>query len=234
MANTSLSNDLLDVLRTNASARSFTSRPITDEQLFRILDTARFAPSGGNKQGWHVVVVKDPSTRAEICQLSKRTWNEYAALVAAGQRPFAADTTGHWPGPGDVDLDIARATDAPWLFSDGFVDEPVVLVVAVDITVLAGMDCELDRIGVSAGGSIYPFVQNILLASRTEGFGGVMTTFLARQEPAAQKLLGLPAHLAIAALVVLGEPAKQVQKLTRKPVSEFATVDRFDGPAFSS
>jgi nitroreductase len=223
--------DIVTALRTNAAVREFTDRRVDDETVLRILDTARFAPSGGNKQGWHVIVVKDPAIRAELCRLSRLTWNEYIALTQAGQRPFAADASGHWPGPGSVDLTAARNADVPWKFSADFAKEPVIMVVAVDITVLAAMDTELDRVGLAAGGSIYPFAQNILLAARAEGLGGTLTTFLARQEPAAQTVLGLPKHFAIAGLISLGEPVVQLTKLSRRPVHEFATIDRFDGSA---
>ncbi len=225
--------DLSTALRTNPAARSFTNRSIDESTLFRILDTARFAPSGGNKQGWHVLIVKDLAIRSEIGRLSREVWSEYAAMTAAGQRPFAADLSGHWPGSGDVDLAKARAANAPWHFDEHLADVPVLLVVAVDLTVLAAMDTELDRVGLAAGGSIYPFVQNILLAARGEGLGGVMTTFLVRREPEAKALLNLPAQFAIAALVMIGEPNKQLTKLTRRPVTSFTTIDRFDGPVFN-
>ena len=110
---------------------------------------------------------------------------------------------------------------------------PVVLVVAVDLSVVASFDKYLDRVGVISGASIYPLVWNILMAARNEGLGGVLTTYLAEQESAAQKVLGLPSHYAVAAMLPIGVPVKQLTKLRRKSVEEFVTVDSFDGPAFS-
>ena len=222
--------ELLDAIRTNASVREYLADPVDDATLYRILDTARFAPIGGNMQAWHVVVVKDRAVRAGLRDLSQLGLREYVTLTAPGQRPFAADESGRWPGPGDVDLAAARARDYPWPAIDGLVDAPALLIVAVDIRKLAAMDTELDRVGISAGGSIYPFMENILLAARAEGLGGVMTTFVTRQEPAAQQLLGLPASFCVAAMVTLGTPVRQVTRLKRKPVGAFATIDRFDGP----
>jgi nitroreductase len=190
-------------MRTNASARAFTGDPVPDGQLYRILDSARFAPSGGNKQGWHVIVLKDPAVRSAIGRLARMGWNEYATLAADGQRPFAADETGRWPGSGAVDLAVARTIDRPWPFMEGIENVPALLVVAVDLRLLAATDVELDRTQLVAGGSIYPFCQNILLAARGEDLGGVMTTFVVRQEPEAQRVLGLPKHLAIAAMIAL-------------------------------
>jgi nitroreductase len=227
--------DLLTVMRTNGAARAFTDAPVTDEQLYNILDNARFAPSGGNKQGWHVIVLKDPAVRVAIAKLAKMGWNEYATLTAAGQRPFAADESGRWPGPGTVDLAAARSTDQPWRFMDGLEHAPALLLVTVDLRQLAATDVELDRTQLVAGGSIYPFCQNILLAARAEGLGlgGVLTTFVVRQEPAAQELLGLPVYMAIAAMIAIGTPDHPITKLARKPVEAFTTVDRFAGPPFT-
>ena len=225
--------DLLHVMRSNGSVRSFRPDHVGDDAVVRILENARFAPSGGNKQGWHVIVLKDLAVRSEIAGLARMGWNEYAAQNAAGVRAFGADLTGHWPGPpAGMDLAVERVTERRWPFMQALEETPVLLVVCVDLTVLALVDCELDRIQIAGGASIYPFVQNILLAAREEGLAGVMTTFLVRQEPAAQAVLGLPKHIAVASLVALGVPEHQNSKLTRKPVAEFTTVDRYDGPSF--
>ena len=226
--------DLLHVMRTNGSVRTFRNDPVSDDAIARVLDVARFAPSGGNQQGWHVVVLKDRAVRSEIASLARMGWNEYAAMTKAGARPFAADETGRWPGPPpSMDLAAEAKNNQPWPFMDGIENAPVLLVVAVDLRVVASVDVELDRVGVASGASIYPFAQNILLAARTEGLGGVMTTFLVRREPQAQEVLGLPRYMAIASLIALGIPEHQNTKLTRKPVAAFATIDRFDGPALA-
>src|SRR6185503_4516237 len=106
---------------------------------------------------------------------------------------------------------------------------PLLLVVTVDLGVVASMDQKLDRIGVISGASIYPFVWSLLLSARSEGLGGTLMTFLAAGEPEVKALLGIPATHAVAAMIPLGRPVKQLTKLTRKPVEEFATLDRFDG-----
>ena len=125
------------------------------------------------------------------------------------------------------------ANDKPFPGLSEMVEAPVVLVITVDLSVVASFDSGLERVGVISGASIYPFVWNILLAARSFGLGGVLTTYLATSEAACQKLRGVPEHHAIAALVPLGHPVKQLTKLRRKAVEEFTTVDRFDGPAFT-
>ncbi len=93
------------------------------------------------------------------------------------------------------------------------------------------MDQDLDRIGMISGASIYPFVWNVLLGARQAGFGGTITTLAAAREGEVQALLNIPAEFAVAAVVPLGKPVKQLTKLSRKPVEEIASHERFDGPA---
>ena len=110
---------------------------------------------------------------------------------------------------------------------------PVVLVVCVDLSVVTAFDRHQPRIGVIPGASVYPFVWNILLAARDEGLGGVLTTFLASEEPKVQAVLGLPAHFAVAALVPIGKPVRQLTRLRRNAVESFTFIDRWEGEAFS-
>jgi nitroreductase len=108
----------------------------------------------------------------------------------------------------------------------------VVLVVCVDLKLVASMDQYLPRVGVVSGASIYPFAWNILLAARQEGFGGTLTTLAVAEEPALRKLLGLPPHVAVGAVMPLGRPVQTITKLKRQPVPEFAMLERWGGPAF--
>lgn len=225
-------HDLSRALRTTGSVRAFLDQPVTDDELRAVLDHARFAPSGGNKQGWHVVVLRDTERRAALLDLMAPVAREYLALMQAGQRPFGLTDRGRWPGPGDVDLAAARAADGPSIV-DPLRGAPVLLVVLVDTGLIAAMDAELDRHGIVSGASIYPFCQNLLLAARLVGLGGVLTTFAVRREPDVKAMLHVPETHAVAAVVALGHPEKQATKLTRRPVPSFATVDAFDGPAFA-
>lgn len=225
--------DLVEVMRTAGAAREFTPEPVSDATLHRVLDSARFAPSGGNRQGWNVIVVRDPERRRAVRDLCRIGWQEYVAHVEQGLVPFAPLDAGRWTGPA-VDLDAARATPRPAPFVDDLDTVPVMLVVTVRLDQLAVLDNGLDRQSVVGGGSIYPFVQNVVLAARNEGLGAVVTTFLVRQEPAARELLHIPEGVGIASLVAMGHPVKQVTRLRRNPVEAFTHVDAFDGPAFTA
>jgi len=109
----------------------------------------------------------------------------------------------------------------------------VVLVICVDLKVVASTDQELKRVGVISGASIYPFAWNILLAARHEGFGGTITTLAVAEEPTLRAALGIPPHVAVCAVMPLGKPLKPLSKLKRKPVEQFATRERWDGPALA-
>lgn len=219
--------DLTEVMRTTFSCRDWTDEPVDDETVYRILENARFAPNGGNRQGWHVIVLKDRETREQLVPLIRPTTSVYIAQTAAGESPWNSI---HQTS---VDIDAAIADDPDFPGLDKLADVPVLLAVTVDLSRVASFDKDLDRVGVISGASIYPFVWNILMAARNEGLGGVLTTYLAGQEAKAQEVLGLPSHHAIAALVPLGHPVKQLTKLKRLPVEEFTTVDRYDGQAFT-
>jgi nitroreductase len=221
--------ELTEAMRTTFACREFTDEPVSDEVLHRILDVARFAPSGGNRQGGHVVVVRDPAVRRRLGELVQPTLRVYAAQAAAGETPFNS------VHPTAIDVEAALRTPTDILPMFDHLDEvPVVLVVTVDLAKVASVDKDLDRVGLDTGASIYPLVWNILLAARAEGLGGVLTTLIGPAEADVQALLGLPDSHAIAALIPLGRPVKQLTRLRRRPVEDFVTVDRFDGMPLGS
>lgn len=224
--------DFTTVIRTAGAARRFTPEPVSREVLYRILDNARFAPSGGNRQGWRVIVIDDPAIRRSLRDLYVLSWREYSAHVSEGKVPFAPGEDRKWNEPA-VDLETARTTAAPNSFADQLDQVPVLMAVAVDLTQLAVVDNGLDRQSIVGGGSIYPFCHNILLAARAEGLGGVLTTAVCRQEEAVRELLAIPDPWAVAGLIALGHPARQVTRLRRRPVEEFTFIDAFEGPALN-
>jgi len=221
--------DLEAVMRKSGAVRAFTNEAVPDAEIWAVLDAARFAPSGGNRQGWAVIVVKDPGLRRRIREHYVLGWREYMAHVNAGLIPFAPGSTGVWEEPA-VDLVGARSVAQPNPFSDNLESVPVMLLIAVQLTQLAVTDNGLGRQSIVGGASIYPFVQNIILAANARGLGGVVTTVLTREEEPLRAALRLPKPWAIAALVALGRPTRPIRRLSRRRVSDFTTIDRFDGP----
>lgn len=224
--------DFSTVIRTTGAHRDFVDEDVPDEALHQMLEAARFAPSGGNRQGWRVIVVRDPSARRRLRELYQLSWREYVAHVVEDQVPFAPGPDRRWREPA-VDLEAACAIERPNDFADHLDQVPVLLLVVVDLTALAVLDNGLDRQSIVGGGSVYPFVHNVMLAARAQGYGGVMTTAICRQEEAVRELFGIPDPWAVASLVALGRPVKQLTRLRRQPVEEFTVVDRFDGDPFT-
>jgi nitroreductase len=216
--------DVYRVMRTTFSAREFTDEPLPDETLARILDVARFAPSGGNRQGWRVIVVRDRATREAIAALTVPAARRYMAQVAAGESPW------NTIDPTRVGAAAIEQTPVPARMVEPLLRAPVVLVVCVDLRVVASTDQYLQRVGIVSGASIYPFVWSILLAARHEGFGGTITTLAIAQEPQLKALLGIPSYVAVSAIVPLGRPARRLRRLTRKPVEAFTMGERWGGP----
>ncbi|MGN6251924.1 MAG: nitroreductase family protein [Marmoricola sp.] len=216
--------ELEQVMRTTGAVREFTQDPLPDEVLYRILDVARFAPSGGNRQGARVVVVRERATREALVRLTEPAARRYAAQRLAGENPWNTAV------PSRVTDDEVAATAVPASFTAPLLEAPVVLVVCVDLAVVAATDSELARVGIVGGASVYPLAWNILLAARAAGFGGTFTTMAAAAEPEVQQLLGIPEQWALACVLPLGRPVRQVSRLSRRPVEELAVRERFDGP----
>lgn len=215
--------ELYDVMRTTFAARDFTDDPLPDATLYKILDNARFAPSGGNRQGWQVIVVRERATREALVALTTPPAKRYMAQGSAGENPWNTIE------PTKVDAATMQQTPAPGRLTEPLLKAPVVLVVCVDLRVVASTDQYLNRVGVISGASIYPFAWNILLSARHEGYGGTITTLAVAGEPQIQALLGIPTHVAVCAVIPLGKPVKQLRRLKRGAVPGFARRERWDG-----
>lgn len=219
--------ELTEALRTTFACREFTADAVPDDVVYRVLDHARFAPSGGNRQGWRVVVVREQKTKDALAVLTAPAGKRYAAQQAAGESPW------NTIDPTKVDAATIEATPVPGRLIEPIRRAPVVLVICVDLRVVASTDQYVPRVGIVSGASIYPFAWNVLVCARNEGLGGTITTLAVAEEPKIKELLGLPPHVAVCAVMPLGRPAKPLTRLKRKPVPEFAVRERWGGPPFS-
>jgi nitroreductase len=227
--------ELTEVLRTTGAVREFTGEPVPREVLARVLDVARFAPSGGNRQGWRVVVVEDAEARRRLRDLYLTGWYDYLAMMTAGLTPWAPVT--------ELEAEARALAGAPAMaeaaaggrggFAEHLDEVPVLLALFADLRVLAAVDRDHDRYTFAGGASVYPFAWNLLLAARAEGLAGVITTMAIRAEAGVKALLGAPDELALAAVIALGHPVHQPRRLRRAPVADFTTVDRVDGEPFA-
>lgn len=221
--------ELYDAMRTNPSCRYFTDDPVDDATLHRIFDHARFASSGGNRQGWRTVVVTDPELKLKISELHAKQWNVYldhAREGVVGYQTTDAQTKMDSYNPAQERL--TRTDD----FAKTLANVPALLVCCVELWTLAVTDKDLDRQSIVGGGSLYTFVQNVLLGCRNEGLGSALTTLLAAEEEGVVELLGLPDEVAVGALVAVGWPVpeKQYTKLSRKPVEEVVFRNQYGTP----
>jgi nitroreductase len=220
--------ELADALRTTGAVREFTDQAVDDAVLARVLDTARFAPSGSNAQAWRVVVVKDADSRRRLRDCYVKGSRDYVALVAAGLRPWSPTND----RAAEARALAAENNAAPGDFAEKFDETPVLLALFADLSMLAAIDRDADRYTFAAGASIYPFAWNVMLAAREEGLGGVITTIAIREEAEVKAILGAADPLALAAVIALGYPVRRPGRLRREPVSSFVTVDSIDGPIF--
>ena len=221
--------DLLEVMRTTFACRDFQNEEIEDEVIHRILDNARFAPSGGNRQGIHVVVVKNSEKKRKLGQLCGPTLLLYAAQQKAGEVPF---NTVQSSSISEQEIDTSSVHDFEMF--NRLQEVPLLLLVSIDLSEVASMDKDLERIGLVTGASVYPFVWNILMAARNEGLGGVITTAIVPEEESVREILDLPESHAIAAMIPIGKPVKQLSQLTRRNVEDFTTVDSYEGNVFKT
>ncbi len=223
--------ELIEALRGTGAVREFEDTPVPDATVYRILDTARFAPNGGNRQAWRVVVVKDPALRRAMRQAYLPGWYQYLAQASAGLTPWAVVTDRELERQAILGAPEAAETAAqgPGGFAEHFDRVPVMLVLLADLAKLSTVDRDCGHYTMVGGASIYPFAWSVLLAARSEGLAGVMTTMVVRDEDAVKELLGVPDTVSVVGVLALGVPVRQTTKLRRGPVASFATVDRFDG-----
>ncbi|MDB5065472.1 MAG: putative ribonuclease [Chloroflexi bacterium] len=218
--------DLYEAMRTAASTRDFRTDPVPAEVVHRVLDNARFAPSGGNRQGWRVIAVDDPGLRRAMGELYLRRWEAYVEDARVGRVHASGQTRSDGRPSPAADRFLAGADR----FARSFAEIPLHLVVAVRLGALAIVDRDLDRPSIVGGASIYPFVQNMLLGFRSEGLGATFTSLLAADEPELKRLLEIPDGYAVAGVLSAGHRSGAFPtRLRRGPVEEFATRNRFGG-----
>jgi nitroreductase len=206
---------LLEGLTTTRSIRRYRDEPVPTDALRAMLFAASRAPSGSNRQPFRFIVLTD-----------SRVAREAKALIAAGAREAWASKRardGYDRGSGQLDdspkTRMARAMQS---YVDDLERAPVL--------VLPCLVRHRDPTP-TEGASVYPACQNLLLAARALGYGGVLTLFHGLVEVELRALLGVPEHVLMAATITLGRPAGHHGPVRRRPLSELVFADRWDQPA---
>lgn len=202
--------DLWTVLRTASAVLRYRPEPVDDAVIEKCLRAATWAPSGGNQQPWRFVVVRSPQLRQVISEAARRPWQ---AMVEFYRLPEP---------DGDAADAKSRVLRAMREHTETGGDAPVCV-----------LFCVRPQRGASdlqQGGSIFPAVQNFLLAARAQGLGAAITLWHDACEPQLRELIGIPDDWRIATLVTAGWPKGGHHPVRRKPLSEVAVVDRWDRP----
>jgi nitroreductase len=213
--------ELYEAMRTLRAVRRLRPDPIPDDVLRRVLEAATWAPTGGNRQAWRVIVVKDRMRKQRLGELYKRIalpfMQSYSERLASLPESERAKTE--------------KMLRSGLYLAEHFGEAPVLCIFCFHPDGLAVTDADLPRVSVVGGGSIYPAVQNLLLACRAEGLGCVLTTLLCKAEQDVKEVLAIPQTWGTAAAVPIGYPQLRGHgPISRRPVEEMAFIDSWKRP----
>jgi nitroreductase len=204
---------LADAMRTQRAVRRLRADPVDDETVLAILELATKAPTGSNEQGWEFVVVRDPDVKYALARLNRQAFSIYRRVARSRARG---------------DLAAARMLAAVQYQADHFEDAPVIVVAC-----LHGRAAPVAMARAAFYGSIFPAVQNLLLAARSIGLGATLTTLPLWSRTQARRTLGLPPKVTPCAVIPLGWPLRGgYGPTTRRPVREIVHLDHFGNRAF--
>lgn len=204
--------DFFEAISTQRAIRRLTPDPIPDEVLRRILEAAICAPSGGNRQSWSFVVIRDADLRAKIGEHYREAYFKELFNL-----PYYRDALAVSP-----DSPLAKVVASSRHLAEHLAEAPVLILACLDTR---GMSP-----GITQGASIYPAVQNILLAARALGIGSTLTTIHRFRDRQIKELLGIPPEVETAALIPLGYPLGKFGRAPRRPLDEVVYFDRWGGP----
>jgi nitroreductase len=224
---TSAEIGLFEAMYSARSIRRLKPDPVAAELITQILDAAIRAPSGGDAQSWAFVVVRDPDLRRQLGAIYRKASDIAEAIYAARGRP-----------PHLTERQFARLMVSGKYLWDHMGEAPVLLLPCSRRPVLPAAEALPPKIAARwqdeaayaeriRGASIYPAVQNIILACRALGLGSVITTNHIRCEDEVKALLGIPEDVSTWALMPIGWPIDKFGPLTRRPVAEVAHADRW-------
>ena len=212
---------IYEAMSTLRAVRRLRPDPIPGDVLRRVLEAATWAPTGGNRQPWRIIAVKDSAKKERLGGLYREIWEAYSKPYAAGLAKL----------PDDVREKQERMIRAGDYLARNFEQSPVICIFCFTPEGMAITDAQLERPSVVGGGSVYPSVENLLLACRAEGLGCTLTTLLCEHEPAVKELLNIPDGWGTAAAIPIGYPLLRGHgPISRRPIEELAFTDSWGEP----
>ncbi len=205
---------LFEILYSTRAMRRLKSDPIPDTTLKQIIDAGIRAPSGGNVQEWAFLLVRDPETKKFIREHYWQTWQRISA-----QASFALS---------DLPPSQQRMMRAAAELAANLDTAPVLLLACVHTEYTPIAQLNVSRASqLAVYGSIFPAVQNILLACRALGIGATLTTIHSFFEEALKEKVGVPEEMEIAAMIPMGYPRGKFGPVSRRPVEEVIHWERW-------
>ena len=209
------STDFYDILSTTRSIRRISDKPIDDEVLNRVLQAAIWAPSGGNRQPWRIIAVRDRAIKQQLSDIYAQRWSEYVDMNMKRVEGM----------PENIVEATRKGLAIGTQLATSLADVPVVAMFVHDPREVFVTDGNLGRTPVVGGASLYPAVQNFLLAARAEVLGGVLTTLISASESEVRPILQLPEPWGVYAMVPLGYPKGNHGPLRRAPLEHMVKFD---------
>jgi nitroreductase len=215
---------IFEAMYTARAIRRFKPDPVPDEIITKILDAAIRAPSGSNEQSWEFMVVKDAAKRKKVGEVYRKGGDILKALYANRTKPaHMSEET------------FNKLMASAMYLIDHMGDAPVLLVASLKQTAPTGppptlppeASAGLKNMVRMSGSSIYPAVQNIILACRAFGLGTVLTTIHVFYEEELKAILGMPPEVQTYALLPIGYPQGKFGPIKRRPVTEVAYLDSY-------
>ena len=210
--------ELYDALLTTRAMRRYRDDPVTDDEIEHCLRAAQQAPSGGNLQPWQYLVVTDPERRARVGELYRSAYDRYErTLLAMTPRFRTPEDEASW----------RRTADASRHLADHFGEAPALVLFLLPMIDWTPADEEGHMDIGPLYASVYPAVQNFMLAARELGIGTALTTVVRIRHDELRALLGIPDSMEVAAVVPMGRPTGSFGVARRKPVAAVTHWDAF-------
>jgi len=197
--------ELFEAIRTLRAMRRLKPDPVSDDDLWTVLEAATMAPSGGNRQPWGFIVIRDPETKRKLADLYLKAWQQTYGQIPA-------------PAVDDSPSGLGRAYLSAEHLAHHLAEVPVLIMVT----------SQSGGVGTSPpGASIYPAVQNLMLAARGLGLGSTITTLHRLYEIEVKHLLAIPDDVDTMALIPIGRPVGKFRRPRRLPVDQVAYWERW-------